>query len=111
MASVLLIGRDNDVTYGQMILSADGSYINNAVLSAQLLYENETPVLVSGSPIVVTLTNTSVDGNYRGLLAYTLVPASVIDDGGIYLLKFTASNYLGFVDYLYVTASRIPLSQ
>lgn len=82
----LLIGNDTEIVIEALRLTADGSYVNDAVLTAAVTADG---VAVTGASSISLEYQSGSNGNYRGIIPGTVS----LTAGADYVITVTSSNY------------------
>jgi hypothetical protein len=99
------ISNDNDIVVNGLSKQSDGSFINDAVLTATI-YDASGNALANGSNLAVPYVASS-NGNYRGTIPSTGGSAVAFTAGQTYRVHIAGSNYGFSTDLWFQPQNRI----
>lgn len=89
MAAQVYLKNDNNIVIRRLRLESTQSFISDATLAAAVYDQNGT--VISGASAISLSYTASSDGEYRGLLPYTVQ----LSEGTYVTIIVTSSNYPG----------------
>ena len=102
---LVYLSNDNDVVVTGLSKQSDGSFINDAVLTATI-YDAGGNSLANGSNLALPYVSSS-NGDYRGTIPSTGGSAVALSSGQTYRVHIAASNYGFSTDLWFQPQNRV----